>query len=183
MITTATSFSEFYIQLTRDVKTPSRAYDTDAGIDFYVPNVLYADDLAYSKQLTGFDCEIDQTQINGKAVISSIEIKPHEALVVPSGVKICVPAGFAFVFFNKSGIATKRHLMTGACIVDHGYTNEVHLHMVNTAAKTAIIRPGDKIVQGVLMPISMAQPRIVDDISTYGIGARGDNGFGSTAND
>ena len=58
----------------RDVKTPTRANSTDAGIDFFIPN----------------DYE------------GETEIFPGRSCLIPSGVKVNVPEGFALVAFNKS---------------------------------------------------------------------------------
>ena len=65
----------------RKVKTPIRANNTDAGIDFFVPE--------------------DQ---------KIISLDPGESCLIPSGIKCNVPEGFALVAFNKSGVAVKKAL-------------------------------------------------------------------------
>ena len=57
----------------REVKTPQRANLTDAGIDFFVPE--------------------DQ---------STISLTPGESCLIPSGIKVNVPEGYALIAFNKS---------------------------------------------------------------------------------
>ena len=73
---------------TRDVKSPTRANSTDAGIDFFIPNDYEGTDLV-----------------------------PGESAFIPSGVKVNVPEGFALIAFNKSGVAVKKNLHVGACVV------------------------------------------------------------------
>jgi dUTPase len=86
----------------RDVESPSRAHQYDAGIDFYVPADYRADG-----------------------------IEPGHAKKIPSGIKADVAVGMALVAFNKSGVATKHGLQVGACVVDSGYEGEIHLHVMN----------------------------------------------------
>ena len=55
--------------------------------------------------------------------------------------------------FNKSGIATKHQLQVGACVVDEDYQGEIHLHVMNVGKEIVILKPGMKLVQGLVMPI------------------------------
>lgn len=137
----------------RDVKSPQRANPYDAGIDFFIPN------------------DIDE-----------IELFPGQSVLIPSGIKVDVPKGYALIAFNKSGIATKYSLIVGACVVDHGYQGEVHIHMLNVGEKCVKLRRGMKIVQFILLPIMTITPKEVpiDEMYTNIVGNRGDGGFGST---
>ena len=92
---------------TRDVKTPERS-GRNAGFDFFIPN-----DIDHDPVLGGF------------------YINPQSHQSIPSGIKVNVPEGYALVAFNKSGIATKKGLQVGACVVDCGYQGEVHIHLTN----------------------------------------------------
>ena len=136
----------------RDVKSPTRANSTDAGIDFFIPN--------------DFDKEI---------------LEPGEKILIPSGVRVNVPEGYALVAFNKSGIATKRDLQVGACVVDHGYQGEVHIHVFNYGNDQQHLHAGDKIVQFVLLPLGDPAIEEVNEEELYtSISSRGTGGFGSS---
>ena len=136
----------------RDVKTPTRANPTDAGIDFFIPN----------------DMPVH-------------EIRKNEKVLIPSGIKVDVPEGFALIAFNKSGVATTRELQVGACVVDCGYQGEVHFHLFNYGKNTVYINPGDKIVQFVLLPLGDPIVEEVKESELYtSISSRGTGGFGST---
>ena len=61
-------------------------------------------------------------------------------VVIPAGEQINIPSGIKVNIFdknsyleasNKSGIASKYHLVVGACVVDADYQGEVHLNMLN----------------------------------------------------
>jgi len=138
----------------RNVKTPTRGTNGSAGIDFYVP-----DD--YPANL----CTVD----------------PGDRFFIPSGIKANVPDGFALIAMNKSGVAMKKGLMVGACVVDSDYQGEIHLHLINASRKPVTIEPGDKLTQFLLVPVDHCPVEIVDerDLFTQET-SRGSGGFGST---
>ena len=138
------------VQKLRDVKTPNRGTSTSAGIDFYVPE----------------DFE-------------TATLKPGESVLIPSGIKMQLPRGYALVAFNKSGVAVKQGLSVGACVVDEDYEGEIHLHMINTSDRDQIIATGQKLVQFVLIPVAYFDLEVVDEIPPRNT-ERGAGGFGST---
>lgn len=136
----------------RDVKSPCRGHNNDAGIDFFVPNDFEASALA-----------------------------PHESINIPSGIKVSIPAGHALIAFNKSGVAVKKGLDVGASVIDESYQGELHLHLTNTTNKYISIAPGEKIVQFILLPINYEMPEEVSEDSLFEEKSeRGEGGFGST---
>ena len=136
----------------RNVKSPNRANDIDAGIDLFVPE--------------------DQKPIT---------LKPQESCVIPAGVKFNVPEGPALVAFNKSGIAVNRKLHVGACVIDCGYQGEVHINLTNVGLIDQYIHPGDKIVQVVLLKLGDSSLQQVKESQLYtSESSRGDGKFGST---
>jgi dUTP pyrophosphatase len=136
----------------RDVKLPQRANANDAGVDFFVPNDFK------SKWL-------------GK----------NEGILIPSGIKVNVPDNHAFIAFNKSGVAVKRQLLGGACVVDEGYQGELHIHIINLSQEPQEIKPGEKIMQFILVPMFYdgIEEVSVDELFSNE-STRGDGGFGST---
>jgi dUTP pyrophosphatase len=106
----------------RDVKTPNRGTKLSAGIDFFVPNDF-----------------------------KQVDLYPSEAILIPSGIKVRPPDGFALIAFNKSGVALNKNLSVGACVVDEDYRGEVHLHVYNFGSKPVTISPGDKLVQFLML--------------------------------
>ena len=138
----------------RDVKTPTRGTEKSAGIDFYIPN-----DFPGSHWLA-----------------------PGQDINVPSGIHVQVPEGFALIVMNKSGVATKKHLQVGACVVDEDYQGEVHLHVTNIGMDVQELLPGEKLVQMLLVPVYYAGVEVVGTLSELYPEAteRGAGGFGST---
>jgi len=138
------------VQKLRNVKTPNRGTTASAGIDFYVPE----------------DFE-------------TVSLKPGESVLIPSGIRVQVPRGYALIAFNKSGVAVKQGLSVGACCVDEDYTGEVHLHMINTSNKDQVIATGQKLVQFILIPVSYIDVEEVEVLPERNT-ERGSGGFGST---
>lgn len=157
----------------RSVKSPIRAHETDAGIDFFLPDEFTNDDIQHSFEATKTHIFID-----GRG---NINIPPHGAVLLPSGLKVIVPKGYALIFFNKSGVATKKHLLRGACVADCGFQGEILFNFVNTSNTNVELSPGEKIIQGVLIQVGDHQPVEVDDIMNYtNQSERGEGGFGSS---
>jgi len=154
----------------RKVKSLARGTSQSAGIDFFIPDE-WNDGQPY-------------------------HIPPGGRVLIPSGIKVNVPTGYALIAFNKSGVASKTGLIVGACVVDEDYQGEVHLNMINTNQSSEVfsdsgayaknsgwitINPGDKLTQFILVPVNYANPIEVDLENLYEeTSERGEGGFGST---
>mgnify|MGYP003334493516 CR=1 FL=1 len=136
-----------------EVKLPIRAHSTDAGLDF-------------------FYCPREPTTLG---------IEPGESVLLPTGVKMSVPPGHMLQIMNKSGIASKRSLITGACVVDEGYTGEIFVNLHNVGKNTNFIESGQKIAQGVFIRISKPTLNEVSEDNIYDLEtSRGSGALGST---
>ena len=159
----------------RDVKDPQRAHPTDAGIDFFVPRFTSdADITVYPSAGIRLDWNVD--------VLRKIVILPGASVLVPLGVKVRVPEGYAMIFFNKSGVAAKKSLVLGSCVVDQDYQGELILNLHNISNDWVEIVPGEKIVQGILLEVNHAVPEAVNTVGELYPEKtdRGEGGFGST---
>lgn len=158
------------IQKLTNVQLPSKAHSTDAGIDFYLPQ-----DLNYIIQ-NGKNIKIETYNDNG-VVKTAIAIYPNQSLLLPMGVKTEFNNNYTLVFFNRSGTATKKHLLRGACVVDSSYRGELLLNLNNVSNEKQYILPGEKIIQGLLLPVPEVEI-IEAEVNTNT--DRGEGGFGST---
>lgn len=139
------------ISKVREVKTPTRGTPESAGIDFYVPEGVH------------------------------LTLQPGQPCLIPSGIKANVPAGHALVAFNKSGVAVKKNLYVGACVVDEDYQGEIHVNLTNVGNAAAEIKGGEKIIQFVLLPVFYDTIEEVELENLYQeVTIRGEGGFGST---
>ena len=144
-------------KLHEEAKMPVRAHATDAGMDLFFcppPNNLIPN--------------------------QSESITPHGSSVLPTGLKIEVPEGYMLEIKNKSGIASKRGLLVGACVVDRGYTGEIFVNLHNPSDRCQTLHAGDKIAQAVFVKITtdlvLVEAESIYDSET----SRGDGALGST---
>lgn len=163
----------------RKVKSPTRAHDTDAGIDFYVPEDL-------TPEVLQAKCEMTKNFVFYKeenGIVSEITLCPHESILLPSGIHVKIPHGYALVYMNKSGVASKKHLHVGACVVDESYEGECHLNLTNVGDCNITIHAGEKLVQGIVLQVNYCMTEefnSLDELYADSNSARGDGGFGST---
>lgn len=174
----------------RDVKSPSRGNEGDAGLDFYIPEDLTLQDLVKANPQLIFHCEIPEPgkvtlEYNLNNQVQVIYISPFTRILIPSGIKgLLEPRDSMLMAANKSGISTKKGLIYTAEIVDSPYTGEIHIGIYNTSHEFQIIEAGTKLVQFIHVPIYLTEPEEVtngefnNDASDWG--TRGNNGFGST---
>jgi dUTP pyrophosphatase len=81
---------------------------------------------------------------------------------------------------NKSGIASKRGLLVGACVVDRGYTGEIFVNLHNVTHRNQTIHSGEKIAQAVFVKIE-TNIKLVESDNIYDADtSRGEGALGST---
>lgn len=157
----------------RNVKDPIRD-SGNAGIDVFVPE--YSEQFIADLKAKNPTIDISETGIN---------VGPQESINIPTGLKTKFAENIALEAANKSGVATKKKLFVGACVVDSSYQGEIHAHLVNVGNEVQHINYGEKIVQFVPRFIDTDAHTVVDNISDEefyeGVKtARGAGGFGST---
>jgi dUTP pyrophosphatase len=109
-----------------------------------------------------------------------LDVAPGERVLVPTGVAIALPAGFAAFVHPRSGLAIKQGLtvVNAPGTIDAGYRGEIRVGLVNVdREKTVSIRRGDRIAQLVVQQVEHARFHVVHTLPGS---ARGSGGFGST---
>ena len=82
---------------------------------------------------------------------------------------------------NKSGIASKRGLLVGACVVDRGYTGEIFVNLHNVTHRNQTIHDGDKVAQAVFVKVDTDIKLVETEEGIYDEDtSRGDGSLGST---
>lgn len=164
----------------RKVKSIARAHADDAGIDFYVPEDLTVEVMKSKIAVTNDDVDM---LVDDNDVVLAISLKPGQSVLIPSGIHVKIPDGYALIYMNKSGVASKRHLHVGACVVDQNYEGECHINVTNVGTSMITISAGEKLVQGIVLPINYCQTEEVGSLDELYAGStsdRGAGGFGST---
>lgn len=168
----------------REVKSPARGNQGDAGIDFFVPTNLNMWEIQDKNihDSSGFTMESD---LEGK--VKQISLKPHHRILIPSGIRLLIePRESMLMAANKSGVATKKGLIFTAEIVDSPYVGEVHMGVYNTSDQAVTITAGEKLMQFIHVPVILTEPEEMGLEEFYSEsqewGTRGSGGFGSTGN-
>ncbi len=109
-----------------------------------------------------------------------VELAPGERALVPTGIALALPAGYAGFVHPRSGLAA-RHGVTvvnAPGTIDAGYRGEVRVNLLNTDPDHPVrLARGDRIAQLVVQRVERAAFRAVDALPGS---ARGAGGHGST---
>ena len=100
--------------------------------------------------------------------------------VVPTGVAVAIPEGFAGFVLPRSGLAMRHGItcLNAPGLIDAGYRGEVICAVVNLDPSTSVeIGVGDRIAQLVIIAVPSVDPAWVEDLPGS---VRGEGGFGST---
>ena len=109
-----------------------------------------------------------------------VELAPGQRAMVPTGLAIALPDGFAAFVHPRSGLAHRLGvgIVNAPGTVDAGYRGEIKVLLVNhDAAHTVRLQRGDRIAQLVVQRVERARFHEVDRLPGS---ARGDGGHGST---
>lgn len=110
----------------------------------------------------------------------AVRLEPGERALVPTGVRIALPDGYAAFVVPRSGLAAKHGItiVNSPGTVDAGYRGEIKVSLLNTDRSSAYdVAVGDRIAQLIVMPVTRANFISVDELDDS---ARGADGFGST---
>lgn len=110
---------------------------------------------------------------------SEVTVNPHQTVVIPTGVALELPVGYAGLIYARSGLATKRGLAPAnkVGVVDCDYRGEVKVALHNHSEIPQTVAVGERVAQLVITPYITAEFIAVDELSTT---VRGAGGFGST---
>ena len=100
--------------------------------------------------------------------------------LVPTGIAIAIPEGYAGFVQPRSGLALKHGVtcLNTPGLIDAGYRDELKVLLVNTDGEHDYqVHRGDRIAQLVLQRVERAAFVLVDEL---GESSRGKTGFGST---
>jgi dUTP pyrophosphatase len=109
-----------------------------------------------------------------------VVLEPGQRAMVPTGVAIALPAGYAAFVHPRSGLAHKLGVgvVNAPGTVDAGYRGEIKVLLVNhDRSDTVRLRRGDRIAQLVVQRVERAR---FHEVELLPGSARGEGGHGST---
>lgn len=107
------------------------------------------------------------------------EIAPRHAGIVRTGLKFKLPENHVLLVFSRSGHGFKHNVRLSNCVgvIDSDYRGELKISLQNDGTETFSVRYGDRVAQGLIVPIP--QVAMVAGVVTADT-ERGTGGFGST---
>lgn len=110
---------------------------------------------------------------------ADITIAPGETVMIPTGLSMELPRGYAGLIYARSGLAVKRGLAPAnkVGVVDSDYRGEFLVALHNHGHLSQTVAHGERIAQLVITPVFTPGFTEVDTLS---VTARGEGGFGST---
>ena len=109
-----------------------------------------------------------------------VTLQPGERVLVPTGLSIALPFGFAAFVHPRSGLAIKHgvSMVNTPGTIDAGFRGELQLILINPDLREAIsFVKGDRIAQLVIQRVEAADFVEVDELPGS---ERATGGFGST---
>jgi dUTP pyrophosphatase len=109
-----------------------------------------------------------------------IELSPMQRALVPTGLAIALPPGYAGFIHPRSGRAAKEGLsmVNAPGTIDAGYRGEIQVILINLDGEKKIsIKRGERIAQLVIKEVSQAEFVEVEQLPGT---SRGEAGFGSS---
>lgn len=116
-----------------------------------------------------------------------VELAPGERTMVPTGIAVAVPDGYAAFVHPRSGLAARHgvSIVNAPGTIDAGYRGQIYVVLVNHDPKeTVTLRRGDRIAQMVIQRVEHAAFVPVESLpdSVRGAGGHGSTGgFGTAA--
>jgi dUTP pyrophosphatase len=114
------------------------------------------------------------------AACERVELAPGARALVPTGLAVAIPDGYAGYVQPRSGLAAKHgiSIVNTPGLVDSGYRGELLVNLVNhDDEQPFVVEPGMRIAQLVILQVPPVELVEVDELPA---GERGADGFGSS---
>jgi dUTP pyrophosphatase len=113
------------------------------------------------------------------AVPCDTVLQPGGTALVPTGLRVAIPAGYEWQIRPRSGNALRHRVtvLNTPGTVDSDYRGEVMVILANLGSESFLVKRGDRIAQAVLSPVVHPDFVVVDRLDDT---ERGAGGFGHT---
>lgn len=109
-----------------------------------------------------------------------VELAPGERALVPTGIALAIPEGYAGFVQPRSGLAAKHGIsvVNAPGLIDSHYRGELKVILINTDLREGFsVKRGDKVAQLVIQAVESVRFNVVDSLDET---VRGAGGFGSS---
>jgi dUTP pyrophosphatase len=109
-----------------------------------------------------------------------VVLGPGERALVPTGLAVAIPEGYAGFVQPRSGLAARHGIavVNSPGLIDSGYRGEIRIVLLNTdREQTFVAEPGDRVAQLVVLPVPGVELVELEELPAS---ERGVRGFGSS---
>ncbi|HBP19885.1 MAG TPA: dUTP diphosphatase [Planctomycetes bacterium] len=140
-----------------------------------VTRLEHGADLTLPRYETEFSAGLDLRA----ALEEPLTVAPGERVVIPTGLKIEIPAGYEGQVRPRSGLALKYGLtvLNAPGTIDADYRGEVKVLLVNVGQNAHVLERGERVAQLVIAPVTRV---VLEEVAELSETERGEGGFGST---
>jgi dUTP pyrophosphatase len=139
-----------------------------------LPVTILRDDATVPQGAYPGDAGLDLVACEG------VELGPGERGIVPTGIAVAIPEGYAGLVIPRSGLALEHgiSLVNTPGLIDSGYRGELRVIALNTdRERTFTVEAGMRIAQLVVTPVPEVEVVLLDELPET---VRGAAGFGSS---
>lgn len=151
--------------------TPVLRFSRIEGFDPDVPLPAYETEGAAGADL--------RANLPAEHCTRGVTLAPLQRVLVPTGLRVEIPAGHELQIRPRSGLALKHGitLLNTPGTIDGDYRGPLGVILVNLGAEPFTVTHGERIAQMVLAPVVQARMELTETLSQT---QRGTGGFGST---
>lgn len=123
-----------------------------------------------SDQAAGMDLHAD--------IPAPVRIEAGGRALIPTNIAIALPVGLALLVCPRSGLSAKSGVTVhnGPGVIDADYRGGIGV-ILHATERAFVVNPGDRVAQGVIVPVARA---VFEEVDSLDETARGTGGFGST---
>lgn len=162
-------------------KVPTRGSDFAAGYDLYANLCLAPEEIVNESDVRNGDTRAANTYwvMDEKSNHQILEIAPHTAVKINTGIAMEIPEGYFGAVYARSGISTKHGLRPANCVgvIDSDYRGDIIVVLRNDTGITQTIKDGDRIAQIIFQKYEEVTFNEVENLTDT---KRGNDGYGST---
>ena len=116
------------------------------------------------------------------AACERVELAPGERALVPTGLAVAIPEGYAGFVQPRSGLADRHGLtiVNAPGLIDSGYRGELKVILLNTdAVHPFVVEPGMRVAQLVVLEVPELELVETDELPGTERGVRGHGSSGA----
>lgn len=146
---------------------------------------LYEDALLPKYATDGSGCFDISARIDVPEEDCCVEVGNGDTVVFNTGLQFEIPKGHVMMVYSRSGHGFKNDVRLSNCVgvIDSDYRGELLVKLTgdfNDGEHSLYVYDGDRIAQGMIIPVKTIEFEEVKELSKT---KRGGKGFGSTGND